>query len=126
MLGQGAITVGRRPNCDLVLTDPAASREHARIIVGDQSAAVEDLGSHNGVFVNGRRIRGIQRLSPGDKIDIGQEQIEVIGFEEPNHNLTPSYDDQEATMIGRRASGGPLDEDGDPAPTIVTDPKRPR
>lgn len=126
MLGQGAITIGRRPNSDLVVTDPAASREHARIIVGDQSAAVEDLGSHNGVFVNGKRIRGIHRLSHGDKIEIGQEQIEVIGFEEPHQSLGPPYDEQEATMIGRRISPDPLDEADDPAPTIVSDPRKPR
>jgi len=126
MLGQGAITIGRRPSCDLVVTDPAASREHARLIVGDQSATIEDLGSHNGVFVNGKPIRGIHRLSAGDKIEIGQEQIEVIGFEEPSSSLNPQYDEQEATSIGRRLSLPPFDEDNEPAPTQVSDPRKPR
>jgi pSer/pThr/pTyr-binding forkhead associated (FHA) protein len=80
LLGQGTVTVGRKSTCELMLDDVQASREHARMIISDQSAAIEDLGSANGVFVNGKRIHGLVRLSTGDKIKIGQQEIEVVGF----------------------------------------------
>ena len=90
------ITIGRRISCDIVTTDLRASREHARVIVGDSSAAVEDLGSANGVFVNGRRISGMTKLSAGDRIGIGQDIIEVLGFTSPGS----LGDSEEATVSG--------------------------
>lgn len=118
MVGPGAITVGRRSTCDLVLQDGQISREHARIIVGDQSAAIEDLKSINGVLVNGKLVHGIHRLNPGDQIQIGNETVEVIGFSEPQ-----AIDDAEVTYIGR--GGVPREWDADPEhPTAVKMPKR--
>ena len=123
MMGQGAITVGRRLSCDVVISDMQVSREHARIIIGEQSAAVEDLASINGVFVNGKRVRGMQRLSAGDRIGIGDEVIEVLGFAEPS--LHP-HEEPEETNIGRHAVVPALmDEDHDPIPTLVKNPKKP-
>jgi pSer/pThr/pTyr-binding forkhead associated (FHA) protein len=97
LLSPGTITIGRRKNCDLVLDDPQTSREHARVIVGDQSAAIQDLGSGNGVLVNGVRISGLQRLSEGDRIQIGVHTIEVLGQTE---TVAASLEDAETTVIG--------------------------
>ena len=80
--GIGTLTIGRRSSCDLVLSDRQVSREHARIIVGAESAAVEDLGSSNGVSVNGQRVKGLRRLQVGDQIKVGSQLVEVIGFSE--------------------------------------------
>jgi pSer/pThr/pTyr-binding forkhead associated (FHA) protein len=82
LLGPGTIKVGRHTSCELRLADVRVSRVHARIIIGDQTAAVEDLGSSNGVLVNSKRVEGLRRLSGGDKIQIGAQIIEVIGFSE--------------------------------------------
>jgi pSer/pThr/pTyr-binding forkhead associated (FHA) protein len=118
MVGPGALTVGRRSTCDIVLQDGQISREHARIIVGDQSAAIEDLKSINGVLVNGKQVHGIHRLNPGDKIQIGNETVEVIGFSEPQ-----AIDDDDVTFIGKGAV--PRDWDEDPErPTVVKTPDR--
>jgi pSer/pThr/pTyr-binding forkhead associated (FHA) protein len=123
MLGPGAITIGRRPTCDLVMTGTQVSREHARIIIGEQSAAVEDLSSINGVFVNGKRTRGMHRLSPGDRIGVGDEVIEVLGFTEAG---IIGDDEGEETMIGRpAASHGLMEEEGEPLPTVVKTPRKP-
>lgn len=65
-----------------MLNDRQVSREHARIIVGAESAAVEDLGSSNGISVNGQRVKGLRRLQIGDQIKIGSQLVEVIGFTE--------------------------------------------
>jgi pSer/pThr/pTyr-binding forkhead associated (FHA) protein len=97
LLSPGTITIGRRHTCDLVLDDPQTSREHARVIVGEQSAAIQDLSSGNGVIVNGRRIQGLQRLAVGDRIQIGVHTVEVLGHSDSSPNRP---DETEATMIG--------------------------
>jgi hypothetical protein len=67
----GAV-VGRSRECEVVLQDSNVSRRHARIA---RSAAgtwtVEDLGSTNGVHVNGERVTGQVELRPGDRLDLG-------------------------------------------------------
>jgi FHA domain-containing protein len=63
--------IGRSKDCDCVLRDPNVSRRHAelrRAETGDWTIA--DLGSTNGVKVNGRRISST-RLSPGDQVTVG-------------------------------------------------------
>jgi len=49
-------TIGRVAGCDLILPDPAVSKEHARIEVRREAVFLEDLGSTNGTWVNGRRL----------------------------------------------------------------------
>lgn len=101
LLSPGSITIGRKQSCDLVLDDPQTSRLHARVIVGEQSAAIQDTSSGNGVFVNGKRIQGLQRLDVGDRIQIGIHTIEVLDQREGSS--TGSHD-SETTMIGARLS----------------------
>jgi len=56
----------------IVVAGPTVSRRHARIMaVGGQGFGLEDLGSTNGVFVNGRRIHGFVPLHEGDLIGLG-------------------------------------------------------
>lgn len=65
--------MGRSAKCDLVVQDAASSRSHARLTVGGERRVVlmEDLGSRNGTFVNGRRIGGRVHLEGGSRIRIG-------------------------------------------------------
>lgn len=67
----GVLTIGRRPECDLALPSPLVSREHARLHCGQEGVDIEDLGSVNGTYVNGRRIQGRGRLTQGDRVGIG-------------------------------------------------------
>jgi pSer/pThr/pTyr-binding forkhead associated (FHA) protein len=67
----GERTIGRE-GCDVLLPDPEVSRRHARILVVDDVLAVEDLGSTNGTFVNGRMITGPTPLQPGDRVAFGK------------------------------------------------------
>jgi hypothetical protein len=123
LLSPGTITIGRKSSCDIVLDDLQVSREHARVIVGESSAAIQDLSSGNGVQVNGRRIQGLHRLAIGDRIQIGVHTIEVIGAAESSAS---AEDEAEPTMIGKV----PLPADWkDEGPTVVTNPvpiKNPR
>ena len=69
-------TVGRDPASDVALcTDTTVSRRHASIQPGDAGWIVTDLGSSNGVFVNGVRIGGSQPLRPGDEVQIGNTRF---------------------------------------------------
>lgn len=65
------VTIGRE-GCDVLLPDPEVSRRHARIRVIDETLAVEDLGSTNGTFVNGRMISALTPLEPGDRVGFGK------------------------------------------------------
>jgi pSer/pThr/pTyr-binding forkhead associated (FHA) protein len=65
------IVIGRVPSCEVALDDPLVSRRHARVLVSEIGAGIEDLDSANGVFVNGVPCRAITPLHPGDVIQLG-------------------------------------------------------
>ena len=69
-LDRGGV-IGRAPGCDIHLDDPLVSRRHARVISSEVGTAIQDLGSSNGVFVNGRRSEGTTPLHPGDVVQMG-------------------------------------------------------
>jgi pSer/pThr/pTyr-binding forkhead associated (FHA) protein len=69
-------TVGRQGN--LASSDEFASTRHARCHVAHGLWYIEDLGSTNGTWLNGRRIGGPQRLKKGDKIRIGHTMMTVV------------------------------------------------
>ncbi len=71
----GSATIGREPECDLQLVDSEVSRRHAKVTVRDGVAAIDDLRSANGTYVNGDRILGRQTLVAGDRIQIGEATI---------------------------------------------------
>ena len=68
-------TIGRSRDCAIVLEDAGVSRQHAELRPDDDGWIVEDLGSTNGVLVNGRRIRGTQALQDGDRIELGSTEV---------------------------------------------------
>jgi pSer/pThr/pTyr-binding forkhead associated (FHA) protein len=65
------ITLGRRSTNDIVLNDPMVSRLHAIVVRRSGSLLVEDLGSHNGTYVNGERVMFLRQLQHGDLLQIG-------------------------------------------------------
>ena len=77
-LPQGETLIGRSTACHITLEDPLVSRTHARITVGDGRANVEDLGSRNGLLVNGERIKGRTELTDGARIRVGTQEF-VLG-----------------------------------------------
>jgi EmrB/QacA subfamily drug resistance transporter len=72
---RGSATIGREPECDLQLFDTEVSRRHAKVTIRDATAAIDDLHSANGTYVNGDRILEQRTLSPGDRIQIGEATI---------------------------------------------------
>ncbi|MCW3067959.1 MAG: hypothetical protein JWL67_584 [Solirubrobacterales bacterium] len=71
----GGGTVGRSRDCEIVLDDVGISRRHAEVRPSRGGWTIEDLGSTNGVIVNGREIRGAQALQPGDRVELGSTEI---------------------------------------------------
>jgi DNA-binding winged helix-turn-helix (wHTH) protein len=67
--------IGRAADSTLWIDDSAVSRHHARIVIGDSGAVLEDLGSKNGTLVRGRRISGKRKLSDKDFIQIGPADL---------------------------------------------------
>lgn len=70
------LVIGRSNDIDVVLVEDMVSRRHARVMLQGDSLIIEDLGSTNGTFVNGEKIRRA-RLKEGDKILIGTSIIRV-------------------------------------------------
>jgi hypothetical protein len=71
LLGSAGATLGRSREADIVIDDANVSRKHAEVRPSGGSWIVRDLGSTNGVKVNGRRIQGAQSLKQGDVIELG-------------------------------------------------------
>jgi hypothetical protein len=67
----GGAIIGRSRDSDIVLADSNVSRQHARISAVRGGWAIEDLGSTNGVHVNGRAVNGRQAVRNGDQLEIG-------------------------------------------------------
>jgi hypothetical protein len=75
-VGGEPIQIGRAPDCDLILVDPRVSRHHARLRPREGVLVLTDLGSTNGTFVNGQRVREVV-LGGGDRIQIGETRLAV-------------------------------------------------
>jgi hypothetical protein len=74
-ISKSTLIIGRSDECDVVLTDPGASRRHAEIRREGDEWVIIDLGSTNGTELNGRRVNR-HRVSPGDRILIGGATLE--------------------------------------------------
>ncbi len=67
--------IGRSRECEIVLEDAGISRKHAQLRPVDEGWTIQDLGSTNGVIVNGRETRSAQLLHPGDRIELGSTEL---------------------------------------------------
>jgi predicted component of type VI protein secretion system len=75
LLGQSGGVLGRSRESDIVLSDQNVSRKHAEVRPSGGKWIVRDMGSTNGVKVNGRRIQGAQSLKAGDTIELGTSRV---------------------------------------------------
>jgi len=67
--------VGRGRDCDVVLDDTGVSRRHAEVLPEGDGWTIEDLGSTNGVRVNGLTVQGSHHLRSGDRIEMGSTEM---------------------------------------------------
>jgi hypothetical protein len=75
VVGATGAVIGRSRDCDVVLGDGNVSRRHAEVRPADGGWAVNDLGSTNGVLLNGRRVDGTAGLRAGDRIELGTTEL---------------------------------------------------
>ncbi len=95
------IVVGRSSDLDMVLVEEMVSRRHARIGYEDDQMFIEDLGSTNGTFVNGEKIKHA-RLKEGDRILIGTSILKVIVQENAPEHSRPNLE----VVAAQRRTGG--------------------
>ncbi len=103
-----SVTIGSRPDCDLVVNVPSVSGHHCRLTRDENGFVLEDLNSTNGTFVNGERIRGAVRLrlTASDTIHLGShalsaERVLALIDREP----TPTISFRGAEMVIGRVPG---------------------
>jgi hypothetical protein len=72
-VGEGA-TMGRADSADIPVDDPFASSAHARVFNRGDYMYVEDMGSTNGTYLNGRQLRQAERLKVADVVRIGDSE----------------------------------------------------
>src|SRR6266536_1760884 len=89
------LTVGRAKQNDLTLEDPLVSRLHAIFMRRGDVVLLEDLGSHNGTYVNNERVHQIRQLHHGDTIVFGSSRAM---FEDP------SMITEESTVVSEPAA----------------------
>lgn len=85
--------VGRHSECDICLPSDEISRKHAKIFITADGLFVEDLGSANGTFVNGKRIRR-EKIEPGDelKLDTVRFLVQAPGKDVPSKMDAPTVE----------------------------------
>jgi hypothetical protein len=71
----GGVTIGRSPQTDIPIEDRFASARHARIYERDGFAYVQDMGSTNGTYLNGKRLDSPELLRTDDRIRIGDTEF---------------------------------------------------
>ncbi len=74
---ESVVVMGRSDQADVVLDDSYASEFHLRFSIDDDSLLVQDLGSTNGTYVNGRRITTPVPVTRGDAVQVGKSVMEV-------------------------------------------------
>ena len=74
----GAVEAGRQSGLGLSLDDSAVSERHARFTVEGGEAAVEDLGSATGTYINELQVLGRSVIRPGDRIRLGMTVVELV------------------------------------------------
>lgn len=68
--------VGRSPTAAIFVDDPSVSRHHCGLWMEDGAVHLQDCGSMNGTYVNGRRAV-YRRLEPGDRLRVGNTELEL-------------------------------------------------
>jgi hypothetical protein len=100
--------LGRGPEAALRLVDPSLSRSHARIRLDGQRVLLEDLGSKNGLWVNGRRRRGVQELHPGEEVRAGRTVLALGVAASPEPPISPLLPRREGRESRRRMARAAL------------------
>ncbi len=107
--------IGRHPDCQVQLDSNMVSRRHAQVVGEGEKYYVEDLGSGNGTFLNGKKIEGRTLLAHEDRLKVGP-----ILFRFDSDQGQPSKSGSAVSGLGATFDiGYSSDEDGDSSATIM-------
>ncbi|MEQ9501283.1 MAG: FHA domain-containing protein [Deltaproteobacteria bacterium] len=104
VLREGITSFGRLPSNDMVLLGDLVSRHHTRIAFFEGRATIQDLGSHNGSWVNGERVT-TRVLKDGDICRIGNFRVSFHAGPLPDGTSRPSFEETtNAETSGRKST----------------------
>jgi FHA domain-containing protein/uncharacterized protein DUF4388 len=104
----GELVIGRSSELDLVLIEDMVSRKHAKLTLLPGNITISDLGSTNGTFVNGEKVKRA-RLKEGDRILIGTSILKLVAVAGTGQPIDPQKAQQELEKTAaekERRSGG--------------------
>ncbi len=104
------LRLGRQRGNEVRIDDLGVSRQHARLVPHDGALWLQDLGSRNGVFVNGARVVGQRQVEAGDRIALGTHILEIQ--EEASGDLPEPGPPPDGTPSPAIPLGAPLPERG--------------
>jgi pSer/pThr/pTyr-binding forkhead associated (FHA) protein len=102
-LNRTLVVVGRHPNCDTRLESPRVSRHHCCMTRENDQVLVRDLGSTNGIRINGMRVE-TGRLRPGDELSIAHIRYRLEDQEDSGQASKPESLEQDSTPDPSRPS----------------------
>jgi pSer/pThr/pTyr-binding forkhead associated (FHA) protein len=102
-LDRAMVVVGRHPNCDTRLNSLRVSRHHCCMTRENDQVVVRDLGSTNGIGINGMRVE-TGRLRPGDELSIAHIRYRLEGEEDSEQASYPAIREQDSTPDSSRPS----------------------
>src|SRR5437868_1874476 len=85
------ISIGRLEGNTIRLTERNVSRHHAKLVKESNAIVIEDLGSANGIRINGERIDKRSPIRDGDIIEIGDYDLAIEGLPANNGDTNPSF-----------------------------------
>jgi ABC-type multidrug transport system ATPase subunit len=109
-IGQGGV-IGRDPHVEFPLNHPHVSGSHARLTTKRGRVSIADMGSSNGTFVNGQRLKKTANLKPRDRIDIGPFSLVFDGTGLVSQSRSNNVELSAAGLkrvVTDRATGKPL------------------
>ena len=117
-LTKNEIYLGRDITNDIVINDPEISRKHARLTLQSGGYLLEDLGSTNGTFVDGKRVTGPHIMGAGEVIMLGDNVslvYETIAEYDPEATVAVAPDEIPMTIPQTPVTAEPLPDFGSPA-----------
>jgi pSer/pThr/pTyr-binding forkhead associated (FHA) protein len=114
---RSVLTLGRELDCDVVLTGERVSRHHARVWTDGERFGIEDLGSRNGTYVNGRRLTAASELHDGDRLTFADVDVQFRLLADAAVPVLPRQPPADAggTSRGPTQPLPPPDQDAPPA-----------
>jgi pSer/pThr/pTyr-binding forkhead associated (FHA) protein len=112
------ITIGRQDGNTIRLTERNVSRKHARLFKDNGNLVIEDLGSYNGVRVNGEKVNSPTAIKEGDLVEIGDYDLGVQGkLEASPSGPKPAMKPPQTTPVAvKPAAPAPVAQAAAPAP----------